>query len=269
LDLTKGMTLEAWVYPTARLTGSRTVLMKERSRGPAYSLSANSNLGRPSTTVHTGERDRHLSAGPQLPLRTWTHLAATYDGSTQRLYMNGELVGTRPQAGEITVSGGRLRIGGNSISDDEHFTGYIDEVRVYNRALTQAEIAADSKTAVVGLLLSRSPDRSNPVPLNGLSVSGTIYVHYVRIGQDAESNPVKQVAFWLDNPNPSAPTGAALRTEQRSPFDFGGTADSGAARGFDTIGLSPGVHTITAQVTLRDGTVLPFVHGSFRIGTAP
>ncbi len=268
LDLTKGMTLEAWVYPTARLTGWITVLMKERSGGPAYSLSANSDVGRPSTTINTAEGDRNLAAGPQLPVKTWTHLAATYDGSTQRLYVNGQLAGTRPQAGNISVSSGKLRIGGNSIWGAEYFTGYIDEVRVYNRALTQAEIAADSKTAVVGLLLSKSSDRSNAVPLNGLSVSGAIYVYYAQINPEAASNPVKQVAFWLNDPNPSSPGGTPIMIDPSSPFDFAGTTDSGAARGFDTTGLSKGVHTITAQVTMNDGTVLPFIYGSFTIATA-
>jgi len=157
-----------------------------------------------------------------------------------------------------------LRIGGNSIWG-EFFTGYIDEVRVYNRALTQAEIASDYKTAVVGLVLSKLSDRSNAVPLNGLTVSGTIYVYYVRIFPNASSNPVKQVAFWLDDPNPMSPSGAPTRIEQQSPFDFAGTGQSGSAAGFDTTGLSKGVHSITARVTLNDGTVLPLVYGTFTI----
>jgi PKD repeat protein len=268
LDITKGITLQAWLYPTERLRGWTTVLMKERSRGPAYALSANSDARRPATTINTGGEDRHLSAGPHLPVNTWTHLAATYDGATQRLYVNGALAGSRPQAGSIAVSGGKLRIGGNSIWDDEFFTGYIDEVRIYNRALTEAEILADSRTAVVGLLLSRSPDRSNPIPLHGVAVAGTIYVHYEHISPAAATNPVRQVAFWLNDPNPTSPRGTPTGIETGSPFDFAGTTDSGAARGFDTSGLSAGVHTITARVTLRDGTVLPFIHGTFRI-TAP
>lgn len=265
LDLTKGMTLEAWVYPTVRMTNRATVVLKERSGGLAYSLHANSARGNPSSTINTEGANKELSAGAQLPVNTWTHLAATYDGSSQRLYVNGELAGTRPQAGSISTSRGKLRIGGNSISGDEYFTGYIDEVRVYNRALTQAEIALDSKYAVVGLLVSTSPDRSNAVPLNGLPVSGTIYVYYALIGPNAASNPVRQVAFWLDNPNPSYPSGTPTRIDPLSPFDFAGTVDSGSAAGFDTTGLSKGIHTITAQVTLSDGTILPFIIGTFTI----
>ena len=51
----------------------------------------------------------------QLPLNTWSHLAATYDGTTLRLYVNGGLVGSRAVAGPLLTSTGALRIGGNSI----------------------------------------------------------------------------------------------------------------------------------------------------------
>ena len=147
----------------------------------------------------------------------------------------------------------------------EYFTGQIDEVRIYNRALTQAEIQADSKLAVVGLVVSTKPDRSGSVPLNGLSVSGNIYISYKLISPTAASNPVKQVKFWLDDPQPGNPTGAPRITEATSPFDFAGTLSDGTAGAFDTTGLSKGLHKITAQVTLSDGTVLPYVSGAFTV----
>jgi hypothetical protein len=130
--------------------------------------------------------------------------------------------------------------------------------------LSQAEISADSKAAVVGLVVSTSSNRSNSVPLNGLAVSGNIYVSYVHISPTAATKPVKQVKFWLDNPNPSNPTGSPRITEYTSPFDFasGGTTN---ANPFSTTGLLKGMHTITAQVTLSDNTVLPYVTGTFRI----
>jgi PKD repeat protein len=262
LGLAKAMTLEAWVFPTARLSGSPTVLLKERSGGLAYALDANSDaMAKPSSTINAGGADRQLAAGPQLPVNTWTHLAATYDGSTQRLYVNGQLAGSRPQAGTIVASDGKLRIGGSSIANDEHFTGYVDEVRVYNRALTQSEIVGDSRTAVVGLVVSTSVDRSNPLPLNGLALSGTVYIHYAHVNPKAAA----RVAFWLDDPTPARPSGAPLRLELRNPFDFAGTGDNFRPVGFDTSRLSKGIHRVTAQVTMSDGTVLPFVQGTFTI----
>ena len=85
------------------------------------------------------------------PLNAWTHLAATYDGATLRLYVNGvQAALARAVTGAIRVSTGALRIGGNSIWSDEWFAGLIDEVRVYNRALTAAEIQADMTRPVTG-----------------------------------------------------------------------------------------------------------------------
>jgi hypothetical protein len=47
------------------------------------------------------------------------------------------------------VSNGAIRIGGNASSTGEFFQGLIDEVRVYNRALSAAEIVTDMNTAIV------------------------------------------------------------------------------------------------------------------------
>jgi len=58
LDLTTGMTLEAWVYPTALNGGStngwRTVILKQQSSQLVYALYANSNINRPGGYVYTG-----------------------------------------------------------------------------------------------------------------------------------------------------------------------------------------------------------------------
>ena len=240
------------------------MLMKEQPGFATYWLYANDDTNRPANIVNVGGTFRQLSAGPRLPANSWTHLAATYDGVTQQLYVNGTLAGSRPQGGTVAVSGGKLRIGGNSVWG-EYFTGHIDEVRIYNRALTPAEIQADSKLAIVGLVASTKADRSGSVPLNGLPLSGNIYVSYKLIGPTASSNPVKQVKFWLDDPQPSSPTGAPRLTELTSPFDFAGTLSDGTAAAFNTGGLSKGLHSVSAQVTLNDGTVLPFIVGRFTV----
>ena len=146
LDLTTGMTLEAWVYPTT-LGSWRTAILKENGSGLAYSLYANENVSRPSSYVSIGGTDQSAVGTSGLPLNTWSHLAATYDGAVLRTYVNGVQVGTRTLAGSIAVSAGALRIGGNQIWN-EYFAGRIDEVRIYNRALTVAEIQADMSLPV-------------------------------------------------------------------------------------------------------------------------
>jgi hypothetical protein len=148
LDLTAGMTLEAWVYPTVAPSGWRTIIEKEQPGNMVYYLQAgSSSSNQPATGVYTGGAERTLFGTGQLAINTWTHLAATYDGATQRLYVNGTQAVSRTQTGTIQTSGSPLRIGGNSIWG-EYFQGRIDEVRIYNRALSQAEIQTDMNTAI-------------------------------------------------------------------------------------------------------------------------
>ena len=148
LNLTTGMTLEAWVRPGATLTNWRAVMVKEGSGYALYYLYASSSYAnRPAGGGFIGGGYRELSGGTTLVARTWTHLAMTYDGTTQRLYVNGVQVASRPQSGATAVSPGPLRMGGDSLWGD-YFQGRLDEVRIYNRALTASHIQADMSTPV-------------------------------------------------------------------------------------------------------------------------
>jgi hypothetical protein len=148
LDLTTGMTLQAWVNPST-LSGWRTAVLKEAPGALAYALYAHDNAPRPAVTVTVGGIDRSALGTAALPLNTWTHLAATYDGTTLRMFVNGVQVGTLALSGPLTTSAGVLRIGGNAVWG-EYFSGLIDEVRIYNRALTAAEIQNDMTRPVSG-----------------------------------------------------------------------------------------------------------------------
>jgi N,N-dimethylformamidase beta subunit-like, C-terminal/Concanavalin A-like lectin/glucanases superfamily/Bacterial Ig domain len=146
LDLTTGLTLEAWVNPIA-IVNWRTVMLKEAGTQEVYALYANDDMPRPEAAVRIGGAYKLALGSSPVAINAWTHLASTYDGSNLRLYVNGTQVGSIAATGNIEVSTGVLRIGGNAIWG-EYFSGLIDEVRVYNRALTQAQIQSDMNTPV-------------------------------------------------------------------------------------------------------------------------
>jgi hypothetical protein len=78
---------------------------------------------------------------PGADLGTWVHLAGVYDGTTWRLYRNGIEVSSSGQpTGAVTVTNG-WAIGANSDGSGRRFAGAIDDVRIYKRALSAAEIA--------------------------------------------------------------------------------------------------------------------------------
>ncbi len=89
----------------------------------------------------------------QLPANTWTHLAVTYDGSALRLYQNGREVSTRFYRGNIAESLNPLQVGGNTLLG-QYFSGAIDELRIYNVALTRTQIRMDMNTPIKATLES-------------------------------------------------------------------------------------------------------------------
>jgi len=173
LDLTTAMTLSAWVNPS-QMSGWENVLMKERGAAGegllSYALYAHDGaplaLGQPVPAGYVrlnpaaSTVDRAVRGTATIPLNAWTHLATTFaqvgNQLVQTFYVNGAVVGTTttPASGtaannQIVVSNGALRIGGNASSTGEFFRGLIDEVRVYNRALSAAEIVTDMNSAIV------------------------------------------------------------------------------------------------------------------------
>ena len=144
LNLTSAMTLSAWVNPAAAQSGWRTIMQRQVD---AYFLNASNDTGalRPSGGGTFGGSTQFVTGTTANPVNAWTHVAMTYDSTTVRLYVNGTQVATRAQTGTIQSSSTPLWIGGNQ-PYGEFFNGLLDEVRVYNRALSQTEIQTDMTT---------------------------------------------------------------------------------------------------------------------------
>ena len=225
LRLTAGMSLEAWVNPTV-VTNWRTVILKEAPGTLSYALYAgtSSNAG-PDGELVIGSAAPVATSSTRLTLNTWSHLALTYNGSTLRLYVNGAQVGSVAATGSIMTSSGALRIGGNSIWG-EWFSGLIDEVRIYNRALSTSEIQTDMTTPISAPAADTSPPSvSVTAPAGGATVSGSVSVS----ASAADDVGVAGVQFRLD--------GASLGAEDTS-------APYGVS--WDTSAVGNGAHVLTA-----------------------
>jgi glucose/arabinose dehydrogenase/PKD repeat protein len=148
LDLSSVMTLEAWVNPTALGATWRTAVLKENGAGLAYALYANDGANRAAGYLTTGSDQGLSSPTGAVPLNAWTHLATTYDGASLRVFANGTQVAIRALTGSISTSTGPLRFGGNGAWLNEFFQGRLDEIRVYDRALTAAQISSDMNAPI-------------------------------------------------------------------------------------------------------------------------
>ncbi|GII81382.1 hypothetical protein Sru01_63640 [Sphaerisporangium rufum] len=163
LRLTTGMTLSAWVNPVT-VTGWSSLITKELAAGASYSLYAGNGDSVPSGWVQTGPEDPSTVSGTSpLPVNAWSHLALTYDGTTLRLFLNGQQAAETPLSGGLHDDGGALRIGGNSVWG-EYFRGLIDEVRIYDRAQTAAQIRTDMNTPIGATTPPTATPTATPTP---------------------------------------------------------------------------------------------------------
>jgi hypothetical protein len=151
-----GITLEAWItYDDATLIPgwAHPTIIRQRvgGAGEAYFLrvnAMNTNTTRLSFVIQrqTGLLEWcewNFSPGQLL---VWTHVAATYDGTAQRLFVNGVEVASAARSGNLPLldQGGLLHIGkgdpGSTLSHYENWNGQIDELRLWPFARTAAEI---------------------------------------------------------------------------------------------------------------------------------
>ncbi len=174
LNLTSGMTLEAWVNPSSIPNKWTDVMVKARD---LYYMEATSTFsGRPAggTIISSG----YIEAIAPSPLvaNVWSHLALTFDGSQLRFYVNGVLASTASRSTNLNTSTQPLSIGG-STSTNQYFSGMIDEIRIYNVPRTASQIQADMN-APIG---AGTPVLSSGCDLNG---DGAVNQTDVQLGVD-------------------------------------------------------------------------------------
>lgn len=137
-----GITLAAWIRPNG--AGTQYLLKKAISDSDdGYELSlSSSGVAFVRFNQDSNGNTYRLDAATDYPTdgSTWMHLAATYDGSTIRIYVDGVEDATLPASFQIASNSLQLGIGAES-NGSRPFSGAIDEANVWTFALTPAEVA--------------------------------------------------------------------------------------------------------------------------------
>ena len=139
LNPTDQITLDAWVKPTAFNSQGRIV--QKGDSDSQYRLYYNNGSGNVFFII--ADVGTILDGG-SLTLDEWQHVAGTYDGTSMAVYVNGELRASVSASGLIPDSSDPLYIGTKAAaaSDQDSWKGLIDEVEIFNRALSAEEIKA-------------------------------------------------------------------------------------------------------------------------------
>jgi hypothetical protein len=139
-DLSMGsnvdFSLSAWIKVDDLSTG-RTFLSKNSS-GHGYELTVTSG-GKLRFQVWTGGPS-DFDSSATLVVSTWYHVVATYDQSNIRLYIDGSLDSTQSNTTDVPDEANTFRIGYSEAAGSLAFDGLVDEIGIWKRALSGAEV---------------------------------------------------------------------------------------------------------------------------------
>jgi hypothetical protein len=136
----------AWVYSSQRHNYGARVVVKGEDGEETYALEVDDDEHHTLFRVKDANEDKRYTAESEdyIPTQEWLHMAGTYDGNTAKLYINGELWASvndeDPNKLELSQDTTGLAIGSRPEDADRRFIGVIDEVRIYNYGLSQAEV---------------------------------------------------------------------------------------------------------------------------------
>lgn len=141
LSVTDELTMECWVKSQQPRQPNAWIVNRIFAGGIATGYRLGILDGKPCFEIPVTDWSHHLVAAQPLPLDRWVHLAGTYDGAVMRIYVDGELQGTMERPGPIHPNSFKLCLGNFDEGHQAHFQGLLDEVKLYNRALSPVEIA--------------------------------------------------------------------------------------------------------------------------------
>lgn len=137
-------TVSAWINPDTFVTGSPIYNRRTAGNvgGITFELYQTSGLIR--CYVYIDGNWRNAQTTTALSTGQWSNVACSYDGSSIKVYVNGNLDGSTLYSGSMNKpTSPAVEIGRNIAGSNGYWDGKIDNVKVYNRALTNGEIAAE------------------------------------------------------------------------------------------------------------------------------
>jgi hypothetical protein len=207
-----------------------------------------------------------VNSSGTIPLNSLTHIAVVRNGTVVRFYINGALDSSSAVMDNNPFRNGAnsLRIGGQGRGTKGRFlTGTIDEVRIYHRALSQADIQHDMQTPIAAALDIVPPIVMLTAPAPGATVAGTTTVSATATDL---LGGVAGVRFYVDG----APLGAEDTTSPYAVNWNSTTAANGShtitAVARDTAGLQSS--TLPTMVTVANDETPPAVSISTPVANA-
>ena len=140
LDITDEITVLMWVKQSTTPTSNAYIIDKHDAQATDWGIyvDADSKI----IFQSYGTSDNYVTTGYSLPNGEWKHIVFTWDGNIIKLFVDGEEKYSQELTGSFTTSTNPIEIGRKIGNNDYCWNGIIDEVRIYDRALSGEEIRA-------------------------------------------------------------------------------------------------------------------------------
>ncbi len=142
LDLAEGFTIECWIKTDVAGQGNSWFVNRVFGGGEANGYRMGVLEGNPCIEVPATPWSHHLRANAALETGRWVHVAGTFDGKVERIYIDGKEQGSMDRPGPVNPSTFHLILGNYEIGHPAFFNGLLDEVKIYDRAMTADEVRA-------------------------------------------------------------------------------------------------------------------------------
>ena len=142
LDLTDGMTVSLWIKKSEGQYSRQTLMAKSNyyDHRTQFMLDLD-NSQRVRATVGTMDKGEVSVPGRRIDARDWHHIALTYGSNTLELFIDGQSQG-KATGGDKLMSVSEMITIGSGHQGREPIRGALDEIRIYNRALTGSQVKA-------------------------------------------------------------------------------------------------------------------------------
>ena len=179
LNVTNALTIEVWAKSNINWDAHTNwvyLINKRDLNSSGYGIFIDSNTPRVGFSfVNTAGVGNYVYSSNLLP-KTWYHIVGTYDGSSIKVYLDGQLQNSVPASGTIATNTLNLEIGRWRDWAKEYFNGLTDEVAIYKRALSATEIQQHYRSYVVKAPTVNpvaSPTTTPTITLNGTKAENT------------------------------------------------------------------------------------------------
>jgi chitodextrinase len=260
LQITGSMSVSAWIFATVNPADDGQIVSK--SSGPGWQLKTSPDTGPHTFGVSvspTSSSNTQRYSTTVRQLNTWYHVTGVYDAAARTLNIyvngvldNGVLLGTVPASQYNATQNVNIgRRGGGY-----YFQGTIDEVRLYNRALSQAEIQADMNTPVAA-----APDTQPPSAPTSLTATA-ISTSQINLAWTASTDNVAVTSYLIERCAGAGCTNfAQITSVSGTTFSntalSAGTSYSYQVRAVDAAANPSGYSNVASALTLAPDTQPP------------